>query len=108
MGTLVGAMFGYLFRGMTGSEGFNDMVESARAVANSREFDSLVQSAKLHASFMIRDVSERLSEQAGYLADVLSKDAPSVARAEPADWERWPPPRKQGRPFADDLSWPES
>jgi hypothetical protein len=108
MGTLFGAMFGYMFRGMTGSEGFNEVVDSARAVAGSREFDSLVQAAKLHASSIIRDVTERLSEQGGYLADALSKDASSAARAEPADWEQWPPPGTRGRPFSGELRWPES
>ena len=108
MGTLFGAMFGYMFRGMTGSEGFNEVVQSVRAVASSQEFGNLVQSAKLHASSMIRDVTESLSEQGGYLADALSKDVSPAARAEPADWEQWPPPRTRDRPFSDELSWPES
>jgi hypothetical protein len=108
MGTLFGAMFGYVFRGMTGSEGFNQVLESARAVASSREFDSLVQSAKLHASSIIRDVTETLSEQGGYLADALSKNASPAARSEPADWEQWPPPgTRGGRSFTDELRWPE-
>jgi hypothetical protein len=106
MGTLLGAVFGYVFRGMTGSEGFREMVESARALGNSSEFDSLVRSARSHAGFMIRDVSSKLSAQADSIAEVLTSDSLPVDRAEPADWEAWPPPGKRDRPFSDDVSWP--
>jgi hypothetical protein len=108
MGTLLGAVVGYVFRGMSGSEGFRDMVDSARAVGSSREFESLVRSARSHASFVLRDVTSRLSEQADSIAEALSAEAPSADRAEPADWETWPPPGRSERPFPDEMSWPNS
>lgn len=106
MGTLLGAVFGYVFRGMSGSEGFREVVESARAVKNSREFDSLVQSAKLHASHMVKDVSARLSEHGDQIAEVLSQGATPGGRGEAADWEAWPPQPRPTRPFSDDVTWP--
>ena len=108
MGTLLGAVFGYVFRGMSGSEGFHEMVESARAVKNSREFESLVQSAKLHASHMVKDVSARLSEHGGQIAEALSQGVTPGVRAEAADWEAWPPKLRPTRPFSDDANWPRS
>lgn len=106
MGTLFGALFGYMLRGTTGSEGFQQMVESAQAVRTSPEFENLLRAAKSHAGFMIKDLSERLSQHADQVADVLTGDAPAAANAEPADWEAWPPPSgPKGRP-SEELHWP--
>ncbi len=108
MGTLFGAVFGYMLRGTTESEGFREMMESALAVKGSPEFENLLRSARSHAGFMIRDLTERLSQQADHIADALTADTPAPAKAQPAAWEVWPPARKHGRPFSDDPSWPES
>lgn len=108
MGTLLGTVFGYLLRGTTGSEGFEQMVGSARAVGSSREFQNLVQAAKSHAGFMIKDVSATLARHADQVADALTGGASATASAAPADWEEWPrPPRGDGRPFSEDLKWPD-
>jgi hypothetical protein len=108
MGTLFGTVLGYVLRGTTGSEGFDKVVGSARAVGSSREFQSLVQAAKSHAGFMIKDLSAALSKHADQVAEVLTGESEATASAAPADWEEWPPPpRGSRRPFPDDVKWPD-
>ena len=108
METMFGVLLGYVLRGTTGSEGFREVMESARAVTGSREFQSLVDATRSHAAQVIRDLSESLSQNAGHVAYVVGGGAPTDAAVEPAEWEAWPPsPRTQSRPFSDDLPWPD-
>ena len=67
MGTLLGTVFGYLLRGTTGSEGFEQMLGSAREVGSSREFQNLVQAAKSRIS-------------SGLVGDVLNPSESPVPR----------------------------
>ena len=108
METMFGVLFGYMLRGTTGSEGFREFVDSARAVTGTPEFRSMVDAAKAHAATVIRDVTEQLSNNAGHLADALVAGQPAGAQVEPAEWEAWPPaPRKHDRPFSDEIPWPD-
>ena len=106
METLFGVLLGYVLRGTTGSDGFREVVESAKAVTGSQEFQSLIQATKSHAAHVMRDLSESLAQGADQLADVLSAGA-TVGEVEPAEWEAWPPAtRRHPRPFSDDAPWP--
>ena len=108
MQTLFGVVFGYVLRGTTGSEGFQEVVDSVRAVTGTREFQNMVDATKTHAAHMLRDLTESLSQGADQLANVLTAGIPAGGKAEPAEWEKWPPQtRKHPRPFSDDPSWPE-
>lgn len=107
MQTLFGVVFGYVLRGTTGSEGFREVVDSVRAVTGTPQFQNMVDATKTHAAHMIRDLSESLSNGADQLANVLTAGVSAAGKAEPAEWESWPPPRKHSRPFSEDPSWPE-
>ena len=106
MSTLLGALLGYVLRGTTGSQGFQEMVESTRAVTSSPEFENMVRAARSHVAFMIKDLTETLSRHGDHLADVLTAEQSTAAVAQPADWETWPPPTsRHPRPFSDELEW---
>jgi hypothetical protein len=108
METMFGVLLGYILRGTTGSEGFRDLVDSAKSVTGTQEFQNMIHAAKSHAAHVVRDVSETLSQGADQLADVLTAGIPAGGAVEPAEWETWPPPtRKQSRPFSEDVTWPD-
>jgi hypothetical protein len=107
METMFGVVLGYVLRGTTGSQGFRELVDSARAVTGTREFQNMLDAAKSHAAHVVKDLSETLSQGADQLADVLTAGVPAGGAVEPAEWESWPPgPRRQSRPFSDDVTWP--
>jgi hypothetical protein len=107
METMFGVMLGYVLRGTTGSQGFRELVDSARAVTGTREFQNMMHAARSHAAHVVKDLTETLSQGADQLADVLTAGGPAAGAVEPAEWESWPPPpRRQSRPFPDDVAWP--
>lgn len=109
METLLGVVLGYVLRGTTGSEGFRELVESARSVTATDQFQSFVLAARSHAAHVIKDLSDSLSQTADQVAGALGGEAAGAAAgAEPAEWEVWPPAdRRHGRPFPDDVTWPD-
>src|SRR5687768_12909714 len=108
MGTLLGTVFGYLVRGTTGREGFEQTSGPAREVGSPREFQSLVQAAKSQAGSMIKDASATPARHADQVADALTGEA--TASAGPPDWEERPPPRpsRERRPVSEDVKWPDA
>ena len=106
MSTLLGALLGYVLRGTTGSQGFQELVAATRAVTDSQEFQNMIRAARSHTAFMIKDVTEALSRHGDHIADVLTTESSTAAVAQPADWEVWPPTaRRHARPFSEDLEW---
>lgn len=87
MGTMLGVVLGYVLRGTTGSAGFNRVVDQAKAVGESPEFQGLVQAVKTHARHTLRDVTATLAQRAEQLSDVFEAEAESPPPTDP--WARW-------------------
>jgi hypothetical protein len=62
MQTLLSFLIGYFVGAKAGSDQFDEVVESARAVAESDEFRSLLQSLRAHAAATLHSLGDLLDE----------------------------------------------
>ena len=86
METLVGVILGYVLRGATGSQGFNEVLEQSRAVRDSDEFKGLVRAVRHHGRTVLHDLTVTLAERAEQVAGLLEAEQ----LPEPPDhWARW-------------------
>ena len=86
METLVGVVLGYVLRGATGSEGFNQVMEQSRALRDSDEFKGLVRAVRNHSRSLLHDLTATLSERAGQVSGLLE---PEELPEPPNPWARW-------------------
>jgi hypothetical protein len=86
METLVGVVLGYVLRGATGSQGFNEVVAQTKAVTGSDEFKGLVRAVRQHGRTMLHDLSVTLAQQAEGVAGMLE---PESLPEPPNPWARW-------------------
>ena len=86
METLVGVVLGYVLRGATGSQGFNEVVEQTRALRESDEFQGLVRAVRHHGRNVLHDLSRTLAQRAEDLAGIVE---PEGLPEPPNPWARW-------------------
>ncbi|HVM40283.1 MAG TPA: hypothetical protein VM618_05840 [Acidimicrobiia bacterium] len=60
MGTLFGFVVGYIVGARMGSRGFDEVVESVRAIRDSQEFQGFVDAVKHHSRYTLQQLSHRL------------------------------------------------
>ncbi len=60
MGLILAFIVGYFIGARDGSEGLDEVIEAAKAVASSQEFEDLVLVARAHASHVLQEVGRRL------------------------------------------------
>jgi len=86
METLVGVVLGYVLRGATGSQGFNEVLEQSRAVRESDEFKGLVRAVRHHSLNVLHDLTVTLAQRAEDVAGMLE---PERLPEPPNPWARW-------------------
>lgn len=67
MGTLFGFAIGYLVGSKAGSEGYDDLVRSAKAILDSEEFHSFLAVLRDHARKGLQQLSELAGGEGGEL-----------------------------------------
>jgi hypothetical protein len=60
MGLIMAFLAGFFFGGRAGSEGLDEIIEAAHAVAESPEFEGLLNALRAHASHALIDIGQRL------------------------------------------------
>jgi hypothetical protein len=86
METLVGVVLGYVLRGATGSQGFNEVLDQTRALRESDEFKGLVRAVRHHGRTVFHDLSMTLAQRAEEVAGMLE---PERLPEPPTPWARW-------------------
>lgn len=95
METLVGVVLGYVLRGATGSQGFNEVLAQSRAVRESPEFQGLVRAVRHHSQAVLHDLSVTLAQRAEDVAGMLE---PEPLADPPNPWARWGMSPGENRP----------
>jgi hypothetical protein len=99
METLVGVVLGYVLRGVTGSSGFNEVLEQSRAVRESDEFKGFVRAVRNHGRTVLHDLTVTLAQRAEEVAGILE---PERLPEPPNPWARWgvspTAPKREQRP----------
>lgn len=86
METLVGVVLGYVLRGATGSQGFNEVMAQTKAVTESDEFKGLMRAVRHHGRTVLHDLSVTLAQRAEGVAGMLE---PEPLSEPPNPWARW-------------------
>jgi len=86
METLVGVVLGYVLRGVTGSAGFNEVIEESRRVRQSDEFQGFVRAVRKHGRTVLHDLTVTLAQRAEEVAGILE---PEHLPEPPNPWARW-------------------
>ena len=60
MGILIAFAVGYTLGARAGQPGFEEVVASVKAIRASEEFDGLVKSLRVHASYVLKEIAELL------------------------------------------------
>jgi hypothetical protein len=86
METLVGVVLGYVLRGATGTQGFNEVMAQTKAVTESDEFKGLVRAVRHHGRTVLHDLSITLAQRAENVAEMME---PESLPEPPNPWARW-------------------
>jgi hypothetical protein len=86
METLVGVVLGYVLRGATGSQGFNEVMAQTKAVTETEEFKGLVRAMRHHGRTVLHDLSITLAQRAEGVAQLME---PDPLPEPPNPWARW-------------------
>jgi hypothetical protein len=86
METLVGVVLGYVLRGATGSQGFNEVMAQTKAVTETDEFKGLVRAMRHHGRTVLHDLSITLAQRAEGVAQLME---PDPLPEPPNPWARW-------------------
>ena len=65
MGLVLAFIVGYFIGARDGSEGLEEVIDAAKAVAASQEFEDLVQVLRTHAGHVLQEVGRRLDPASG-------------------------------------------
>ena len=79
-------ILGYVLRGATGSEGFNEVLHQSRTVRESDEFQGLVRAVRHHSRTVLHDLTVTLAQRAEQVAGLL--EAEELPES-PNPWARW-------------------
>ena len=64
MGLIFAFIAGFWAGGRGGQEGVNEVMEAAKAVRDSREFESLLNAVRSHTGHVLQEVGKRLQPEA--------------------------------------------
>jgi hypothetical protein len=83
MGLIMAFVAGFFLGGRAGTEGLDEILEAARAVADSQEFEGLLNAVRSHASHVLIDLGQRLeadSEEPISMSTILERARGLVGR----------------------------
>ena len=65
MGLVLAFIAGYVIGARDGSEALDEVIDAAKAVAASQEFDDLVRALRAHAGHVLQEVGRRIDPSSG-------------------------------------------
>ncbi len=65
MGLVLAFIAGYVIGARDGSDALDEVIDAARAVAASQEFDDLVRALRSHAGHVLQEVGRRIDPSSG-------------------------------------------
>jgi hypothetical protein len=65
VGLVLAFIAGYVIGARDGSEALDEVIDAAKAVAESQEFDDLVRALRAHAGHVLQEVGRRIDPSSG-------------------------------------------
>lgn len=65
MGLVLAFIAGYVIGARDGSEALDEVIDAAKAVASSQEFEDLVRALRAHAGHVLQEVGRRIDPSSG-------------------------------------------
>jgi hypothetical protein len=65
VGLVLAFIAGYVIGARDGSDALDEVIEAAKAVARSQEFDDLVRALRAHAGHVLQEVGRRVDPSSG-------------------------------------------
>ncbi len=65
MGLVLAFIAGYVIGARDGSEALDEVIDAAKAVAGSQEFEDLVRALRSHAGHVLQEVGRRIDPSSG-------------------------------------------
>ena len=72
MGLVLAFIAGYVIGARDGSEALDEVIDAAKALAASQEFDDLVRALRAHAGHVLQEVGRRIDPSSGEETSVNS------------------------------------
>ena len=83
MGLILAFIAGYVIGARDGSDALDEVIDAAKAVAGSQEFDDLVKALRAHAGHVLQEVGRQIDPSSGEplsMASILGRAREFVGR----------------------------